>query len=73
MSETETGRTITAPMDTLIPDERGLTAWKAVFDKINVDRLPDGSRYLRVILEGQVVYQRMLGPTSARHLAALLS
>lgn len=73
MSDTDTGNAILPPIGQFVRDDHGLTAWKAIFDKISVDRLPDGRRHLRVTSEGELVYQRTLEAAEARHLAALLT
>jgi len=72
MSDVDTG-TMLPPIDQFLLDDRGLTAWAAVFDKIAIDKLPDGRRRLIVTAGSKVVYQRTLSAAESVHLAGLLS
>lgn len=59
-------------VNTFLSDAHGLSAWRPVFDRLSIDKLPDGRRHLRLIIGDQLVHQRMLTKAEAAHLATLL-
>lgn len=71
MSEAENGITL-PPQDLMVANGSAVMAWRAVYDSIRVDALPDGSRHLRVTREGVLVFACTLSPEAAAHLAGLL-